>query len=57
MIPIDALTGALITTKLYNDDNIHGDFFVRGRDMRQKPGHWRTLGERDVQFIHCSWTR
>jgi hypothetical protein len=38
MIPIDALPGACITTKLYNDDYIHGDFFVRGRAMRHKPG-------------------
>jgi hypothetical protein len=52
MIPIDALTGACITTKLYNDDHIHGDCFVRGRGMRHKPGHGLTLGARDVQFIH-----
>ena len=33
MIPIDALTGKFIAAKRHNDDNIHGDFFVRWGDM------------------------
>jgi hypothetical protein len=52
MIPIDALTGEFVTAKLHDDDNIHGDFFVRWGDIWQKPGHWLTVGEREVQFIH-----
>src|SRR6266851_3631507 len=52
MIPIDPFTGEFSAAKLYDDDNINGDFLVGWGDIWQKPGHGLTVGKRDVQFIH-----
>jgi hypothetical protein len=52
VVPVDPLTGELISAELHDHHEINLDLLVRRRGVREEPRHGFAVRECDVEFIH-----